>query len=336
MATFIKTPTGKVRAQVRRAGKSTSRTFDTKREAQDWAAATERAAVQMAQAGIAALPADMSLDMAIEAYLRAVSIKHANQASLRAMARTIGAVALRDLNAGTLQRWIERRLAVDGVVGATVAHNLGLLSGMLKWLRFTKHLDVNPDLAKDARRSLAASRVSTTSQERDRYITDAEIERMRAAFAGQGNLRLPMADLMDFALATAMRLGEICRIEWADFSENGRTIVVRDRKDPKRKLGNHMRVPLSTKAVEVMMRQPRTGRVFPFTPNSVSAAWIAARGIAGVEGATFHDLRHRAITDLFARGLSIEQVSLISGHKSWGQLRRYVQTQPETLVDLLG
>ena len=87
----------------------------------------------------------------------------------------------------------------------------------------------------------------------------------------------------------------------------------------------------------IVERQPRrAGRIFPFTQNSVSAAWIAARGIADIDDVTFHDLRHRAITDLFARGLTIEQVALISGHKTWAQLRRYVQTQAHTLVDLLG
>lgn len=272
----------------------------------------------------------------VEAYLRAVTINKGAHATLRAACRVIGNVRLADLNAATFQRWIDHRLG-EGVTGATIAHNLGLISGVLKWARFTKHLDVDPDLAKNARRSLSAARVQTTSQERDRYITDAEIETMRSTFAGQGKLKLPMADLMDFALATGMCLGEICRITHEDLSHNERTIIIRDRKDPKRKQGNHMRVPLSTAAMAIIERQPtRAGRIFPYTQNSVSSAWIAAKEIAKLDDVTFHDLRHRALTDLFARGLTIEQVALISGHKTWAQLRRYVQTQAHSLVDLLG
>ena len=335
MASIAKLPSGKFRAQVRVDGQYRGRSFSSKRDAQDWANATEVQLKQRSATGVVQPSASVTLKSAIEAYLLAVQIKPANQASLRAFGRDVGNIALRDLNSATMQRWIDLRLQT--VQGQTVAHNLGLISGLLKWLRYTKHIDVDETLAKHARASLSAAKVQTSSQERDRYITDSEIERMRATFAAQSKLKLPMADLMDFALATGMRLGEICRIAHEDLSHNERTILVRDRKDPKRKEGNHMRIPLSTTAMAVIERQPsQAGRIFPYTQNSVSSAWIAAREIAGIDNITFHDLRHRAITDLFARGLTIEQVALISGHKTWAQLRRYVQTQPHTLVDLLG
>ena len=335
MASISKLPSGKFRAQVRVKGQYQGRSFDRRADATAWARTMEAALEHKAAVGTAPTGAITFAELT-EAYLRAVTINKAAHSTLRAACRVIGNVRLADLNAGTFQRWIDHRLS-EGVAGATIAHNLGLISGVLKWARFTKHLDVDPDLAKNARRSLSAARVQTTSQERDRYITDAEIEKMRATFARQGKLKLPMADLMDFALATGMRLGEICRIAHEDLSHNERTILIRDRKDPKRKQGNHMRVPLSTAAMAIIERQPTgAGRIFPFTQNSVSAAWIVARDLAKLDDVTFHDMRHRALTDLFARGLTIEQVALISGHKTWAQLRRYVQTQAHSLVDLLG
>lgn len=335
MASITKLPSGKFRVQVRVKGMYKGRSFDRRADATAWARSMENALEQKAATGTASTGSITFAEL-VEAYLRAVTINKAAHSTLRAACRVIGTVRLADLNAGTFQRWIDHRLS-EGVAGATIAHNLGLISGVLKWARFTKHLDVDPDLSKNARRSLSAARVQTTSQERDRYITDAEIEQMRSTFAGQGKLKLPMADLMDFALATGMRLGEICRISHEDLSHNERTIIIRDRKDPKRKMGNHMRVPMSTAAMAIIERQPtRAGRIFPFSQNSVSAAWIVARDLAKLDDVTFHDLRHRALTDLFARGLTIEQVALISGHKTWAQLRRYVQTQAHSLVDLLG
>ena len=335
MASITKLPSGKFRVQVRVKGMYKGRSFHRRADATAWARSMENALEQKAATGTASTGSITFAEL-VEAYLRAVTINKAAHSTLRAACRVIGTVRLADLNAGTFQRWIDHRLS-EGVAGATIAHNLGLISGVLKWARFTKHLDVDPDLSKNARRSLSAARVQTTSQERDRYITDAEIEQMRSTFAGQGKLKLPMADLMDFALATGMRLGEICRISHEDLSHNERTIIIRDRKDPKRKMGNHMRVPMSTAAMAIIERQPtRAGRIFPFSQNSVSAAWIVARDLAKLDDVTFHDLRHRALTDLFARGLTIEQVALISGHKTWAQLRRYVQTQAHSLVDLLG
>ena len=335
MASISRLPSGKFRTQVRVGGQYRGRSFTTKREAQDWAREIETQLRQRASSGVIQPSASVMLKSAVEAYLVAVQIKPANQLSLKAFARDVGPIALRDLNSATLQRWIDKRLKT--VKGQTVANNLGLLTGLLKWLRYTKHIAVDTELPKHARASLSAAKIQTSPQERDRYITDAEIELMRATFAAQSKLKMPMADLMDFALATSMRLGEILRITYEDLAHNERTILVRDRKDPKRKEGNHMRVPLSSKAIAIIERQPTTkGRIFPFTLNSVSSAWIMARHIAGIDNVTFHDLRHRGITDLFDRGLSIPEVSLISGHKTWSILRRYVQLQPHTLVDRLG
>jgi len=336
MATFQKLPSGRWRGQVRRSGSNLSRTFDSKREAQDWATATEVSLNQRKVTGAIDVPASMLLAQAIEAYLATVQIKPANQSSLRAFGKALPNLALRDLNEATMQHWIDLRLK-QGVVGATINHNIGLVSGMLKWLRHNRHLNVDLSITKQARASLSAAKIPTTSQERDRYITDHEIELMHQAFQRQLKRKLPMSDLMEFALATGMRLGEICRITHEDLKHNEGTITIRDRKDPKRKQGNHMTVPLSSAARSIIQKQPtQVGRIFPFRPNSVSTAWIAGCKAADVIDCTFHDLRHRAITDLFAKGLTIEQVALISGHKTWAQLRRYTQTQPQSIVDLLG
>jgi integrase len=335
MATLSRLNSGRWRAQVRIKGQYRGRTFDRKTDATAWAREMESALEKKAATGVVS-SGTITVSELVEAYLRQVEINKAAHSTLRAVCRVIGKVPLRDLSAAHLQTWIDHRLA-EGVTGSTIAHNLGLISGVLKWARYTRHLDVNADLARDARRSLSAARVRTTSAERDRYITDAEIALMRETFAAQGKLKLPMADLMDFALASGMRLGEILSIRHDDLAHNERTVLIRDRKDPKRKLGNHQRVPLSSRAMAIIERQPtHAGRIFPFTQNSVSAAWIAARTIAGIEDVTFHDLRHRAITDLFARGLTIPEVALVSGHKTWAQLRRYTQTQAQSVVDKLG
>jgi hypothetical protein len=204
MASIARLPSGKFRVQVRVAGQYRGRSFATKREAQDWANSTEAHLKQRVAQGVVQPGVGLKLSDAIDVYLAAVGLKPANQDSLRAFGRTVGDIALRDLNSATLQRWIDHRLQVDGVQGQTVAHNLGLVSSLLKWLRYSRNIDVDLALSKHARASLSAARVQTTSQERDRYVSDAEIELMREAFSTQKKLKLPMADLMDFALATGV------------------------------------------------------------------------------------------------------------------------------------
>jgi integrase len=46
----------------------------------------------------------------------------------------------------------------------------------------------------------------------------------------------------------------------------------------------------------------------------------------------FHDLRHEAISRMFERGMEIQQVAAVSGHKTWSQLKRYTQLRPKDLL----
>jgi integrase len=145
-------------------------------------------------------------------------------------------------------------------------------------------------------------------------------------------LKLPMSDLCRFALATAMRQGEICRITIEDINRPNKTVVIRDRKDPLRKVGNHMTVPLLPEAWEIAIKHigKRTeGKIFENCyERSVSASFTRTCKKLKIKDLHFHDLRHRAIRQLFSAGLAIPEVSLLSGHKNWKVLARYVAIQP--------
>ena len=336
MATFQKLPSGKWRAQVRRSGIYKARSFDKKVDAQAWAAVIEQSISRGAVVGYITPPKGMKLDDLIQAYLGSNPADTSTVAILRAMSKVIGTTPLAGLNGYHLQRWTDAKVA-SGVTGSTIVRQLAALGAALRWGRRVRRLEIDETLHLEAQKTLAAARIQTSAHERDRYATDAELETIRAAIRAQGQLKIPLEHLADFALATAMRLGEICRIKYEDIAPEGRTILIRDRKDPKRKQGNHQTVPLSSRAREIIAAQPTTaGRVFSCNSPSVSNAWRRAVTQAGVHNLTFHDLRHRAISDLFARGLAIQQVALISGHKEWKQLRRYTQVQAEDLVEMLG
>jgi integrase len=127
-----------------------------------------------------------------------------------------------------------------------------------------------------------------------------------------------------------MRQDEICSIELADVNAQKRTVIIRDRKDPQKKEGNHQTVPLLPAAwavVEPILANRKIGRVFPYQAASVSTAFTRACAKLGIEDLHFHDLRHKATSDLFRLGLEIPQVALLTGHKTWTQLRRYTHTK---------
>lgn len=71
----------------------------------------------------------------------------------------------------------------------------------------------------------------------------------------------------------------------------------------------------------------------PYKAESVSAAWRRAANRVGHGETRFHDLRHEGICRLFEMGLQIQEVALISGHKSWATLRRYTHLKPEDVLE---
>ena len=280
--TFQKLPIGKWHAQVRRSGIYKARSFDKKVDAQAWAAVIEQSISRGAVVGYITPPQGMTLGDLIDAFLVANPTDISTVANLRAMTEIIGASPLAALNGYHLQRWTDAKVA-SGVTGSTIARKLTYLGSVLRWGRRVRRLDIDETLHLEPRKTLAAARIQTSGQERDRYATDAELEAI-----AQGKLKIPVEAIMDFALATAMRLGEICRIEHEDISPDGRTILIRDRKDPKRKVGNHQKVPLSSRAREIIAAQPTTaGRIFPVATPSVSIAWRRTVTQAGVHNLTF-------------------------------------------------
>jgi|SRR5665213_1509090 len=77
-----------------------------------------------------------------------------------------------------------------------------------------------------------------------------------------------------------------------------------------------------------------SGYIFPYDPNSVSAAFTRACQLLGIKHLRFHDLRHEATSRLFERGYQIHEVAQFSMHDSWNELKRYANLTSENLRDL--
>ncbi|KGH17071.1 hypothetical protein P608_05870 [Comamonas thiooxydans] len=252
-------------------------------------------------------------------------------ATLEMLKRELGKGKLANLNAVVLRDFIDRRQNA-GAGGVTIAADLSYLSAVLKWGRHARQLDIPERLALEARASLVHRGLKTRGQERDREPTDQELDAIYALWAGMTRQKIPMETICRFALATGMRQGEITRLEVEDVDTAAKTVVIRDRKDPKNKYGNNQTVPLLPAAwaiVEPLIKEKSTGFLFPYDERSVSASFTRACQALGIEDLHFHDLRHRAAAEFFRMGLGIPQVALLTGHKTWQMLRRYTAIKPE-------
>lgn len=334
MPTFSQLPSGKWRVQVRRAGIYRAATFETKREAKDWSAGIESQAHHIAAGGFAPVPKGATLADLIEKYQETVAKLPGKTkgATLKMLADRLGKIRLASLNAVTLRDFIDRR-AAEGAGGVTIAADLSFLSAVLKWGRHARHLDINDRLALEARESLKHRGLSTRGRQREREPSDDELQRLYAHWQANPRQRIDMPLLCRFALASGMRQDEICQLQVDDVDRRAKTVVIRDRKDPRNKAGNDQTVPLLPDAwaiVEPLIADREVGSIFTARAASVSTAFTrACKAVTPpIVDLHFHDLRHRATAEFFRMGLDIPRVALLTGHKTWAMLRRYTDIKP--------
>lgn len=318
----------KWRAVVRKKGYPTkTKVWSKKAQASQWVKEIELAMEKQELAS-----SNVEISKLIEKYLEEIEPlrpgRRQNQRNYKALAKVTRGLYLEHLSAPGLLKWVQTKR--QGVSRGTLAIDVSMISSVLRtaeafwgitvpWAEFAK-----------GRTALRRLGMVGRSQERDRRPEAGDLDRIKAEIISS----LPMGDLIDFAVASAMRSSEITRITRSDLDEKKRTVIVRDRKHPTEKIGNDQEVPLLNGAFDIAKRQVAVegdDRIFPFNPRSVEAAFRKACKRAEVEDLHFHDLRHHGISLLFEQGYAIQEVALVSGHKDWNQLRRYTNLKAESL-----
>lgn len=333
MASVIKVG-DKWRAQVRRKGfPSETRSFDVRSQAAAWAAKIESDMMALKHHDTRII-ANLTVADLIDRYNEEVgSIKAfgKNKTSVLAMLRDrLGKRALPALTVDVLMTYVRERHA-GGAGGVTIGIDLSYLGSLLKTAQNLWRLPVDLSVVAAARANLQYLGLSAKSKERERRPTADELSAITAHFADKKRQKVPMGDLIAFAVATAMRAGEIIRLRWGDVDEKHRTVIIRDRKHPTEKVGNDQEVPLLGEAFTIAMRQPRGELIFPVTDGTISTLFPRACKAIGIKDLHFHDLRHEGITRLFEQGYTMEQVMLVSGHRDPKMLMRYVQLRARDL-----
>jgi len=325
MASFTKVGDG-FRAQIRRKGhNSISANFPTLALAKKWATKTEFAI----DSGTYVDGRDLekvTLSSLIDRYrteLSHVTFGRNKAAVLKSIEGNLGHLTLDKLTDDRLIQYVKERMR-EGAGGVTIAIDLTYLGGIYKTARQIWKIPVSTEIFTTARAYLKHIKVSTKAKERDRRPTTDELDRLCDYF--DKHSKLPMRDIIQFAVLTAMRLDEIMRLRWDDLNEQDRTILIRDRKHPNQKEGNDQEVPLLGDSFAIVKRQARLGElIFPQKGGTISSIFPRACHALGIKGLRFHDLRHEGVSRLFEQGFRIEQVAIVSGHRDWKMLKRYTQ-----------
>jgi integrase len=254
------------------------------------------------------------------------------------MAQAFSRIKLDELTAKDITDFVIRRKE-EGAGPATILSNLSPLAAAVHAAPYAHGIQVDPLPVDMAIKKLKEAGAIGKSREIIRLVDDEEEAALLAEFERRNlhhQTTINMVLVYKMAIALPRRAGELTRMRWADVDFKRKTVVIRDVKHPRKKIGNDQTVPLLGEAFTLLDQIPKLDeRIFPYDTDSMTAAFerardrIAATGMPKIADLRFHDLRHTGITQLFWAGLKIEEVAQVSGHTSWAQLRRYTHIRPE-------
>jgi integrase len=227
---------------------------------------------------------------------------------------------LRDLRPEDFASYRDERLKV--VAPSTVKRQLGTIRNLFEVARseWGIPLPSNP---------LTGLTLSDTDTRRERRLKPGEFERLcEAAGKSRNPCVLPIVRL---AVETGLRRGEILGIQRDHVAPDQLSLTL-----PVTKNGHARVIPLSAEARRVLAGLSSNGhRLFPISANAFRLAWERVKARSGVEDLRFHDLRHEAISRFFEKGLSLPEVSLLSGHRDPRMLLRYSHAMRAIILEKL-
>jgi integrase len=258
---------------------------------------------------------------------RAPSTRAARQ-RLAHVERLLGKYTLFDLTEDRIHGYIRARLS-EGVSGRTVNMEVGELSRALKlkwsvaWPNVRK-LEENHDVGE------------ALAPEQEQRLVEA------AAGDSSANRNPCLYALLQTALKTGMREGEICSQRWSGIDLENGVVTVGRKSKTKRSSGREIPMSPELRAILEQHAAWYAEKFGPIQPEwylfpggvtramkpdvkllSVKRSWATARRRAGIE-CRFHDLRHTFATKLAEDPtVSDETMKSIMGHMSRAMLERY-------------
>jgi integrase len=333
MATFKVRESGYVQAVVRRKGwPQQSKSFRTKTDAETWARQVETemdrgsfVSASLAQRTTFSDIVDrFTKEFAPFHYRKREDKKEAWRFQCAHLNKFFGEYSMAALTPQLVAKYRDERLKTVGA--STVRKELNMLSKVLTVAGQEFGVAVptgNPVLN---------VRKPQEAKSRERRLNGDDFQLLLSECGKSRNPWLLHA--VNFAVATAMRQGEILALRWENINPARRLAML-----PETKNGESRAAPLTSEALAILNSLPRAikGVVFPVERMTLYHAFNAAVKRAGIADYTFHDLRHEALSRLAERGdLTVLELADISGHKTLQMLKRYTHLRAEDLARKLG
>jgi integrase len=161
------------------------------------------------------------------------------------------------------------------------------------------------------------------AESKDRILSDEEEARLLETVR-TGHKAKHLEGIIEMALNTGMRKGEILNLKWENVDFKNRVITVEGTKT-----GEIRRIPMNNKLTEVLESAKKESKgEYVFSENGkpygdVKTGWWTALEKAGIENFRFHDLRHTFGSRLGMLGMDMKAIADLMGHKTIQMTMRY-------------
>jgi len=233
------------------------------------------------------------------------------------------------------KRWLARRPGRRGTLSATtISHPLGLLRTFFERIIEWDYNDA------PARVPIFAGDFPNRDEPLPKFLDDPTAAKFMAALAADPNPRRRL--MVEILARTGIRSGELSGLEDDAMILIGDTHWLRI---PVGKLHNDRYVPLLPILVELIDRHhttrgpARSGRLVerddgqPFDRRTIHRYVAAVAKRAGVAPVHPHQLRHTLATQAINRGMSLEAIAALLGHRSMKMTMTYARISDRTVAD---
>jgi integrase len=173
---------------------------------------------------------------------------------------------------------------------------------------------------------------------RERFLSEEEIGKAADAIyqaETAGKIGPHAAAGLRLALFTGARSGEISAAQWPHVDWQRKQIRL-----PDSKTNVPRTIHLSAAAVEILKALPRVGSFiiagrYKTDPHqNLGRAWIIARAYGGLEDVRLHDLRHSYASLAAGRGVSLQMIGKLLGHKVAATTQRYAHLARDAVASV--
>jgi integrase len=176
------------------------------------------------------------------------------------------------------------------------------------------------------------------NNQKDRYLSVEEINRLLAQCGNE------LLDVVEFALSTGMRAGEIVGLKWLDVDFKLKLISVRrsGKMAYSTKSGKNRAIPMNNASHAILMRRSEqrtddyvfTSRHWEGCKAAVKRAELNPPGTSDLDKVVFHTLRHTFASHLAIKGVDLCRIAKLIGDSLQVVENRYAHLQPQHLQEV--